>query len=107
LKEEGRRFYAGKYKQHFDGLFNNVGDFFKSIADDPLNQRWGLTSSSHMIVADSWSRLGQDWARLMKDLLFDSDGSLTFKPHLWKDVRTVIVPALAGQVRDVRQTLSN
>ncbi|EIN05339.1 hypothetical protein PUNSTDRAFT_106990 [Punctularia strigosozonata HHB-11173 SS5] len=81
LKEDGRRFYDDKYKQHFDHLFRNIGDFFKAMGDDPLNKRFG-----------------QDWASLTKDLLFDSDGSLKFKPHLWRDIRTVIAPALVDQV---------
>jgi len=30
--------------------------------------------------------------------LFDSDGNLTFKPHLWGDIRRVIIPALITHV---------
>ena len=51
------------------------------MGDDPLN-----------------ARFGQDWARLTKDLLFDSEGSLKFKPELWNDVRKVIVPTLIDQI---------
>ncbi|KAH9925978.1 uncharacterized protein B0H18DRAFT_1085153 [Fomitopsis serialis] len=32
---------------------------------------------------------GTDWARLTKDLLFDGEGSLKFKPELWMDIRKV------------------
>jgi Family of unknown function (DUF5923) len=43
-------------------------------------------------------RFGEDWARLTKDLLFDSEGSLKFKPELWSDIRKVIVPTLVDKV---------
>lgn len=51
------------------------------MGEDPLNKRFG-----------------EDWARLTKDLLFDSEGSLKFKPHLWTDIRRVILPTLISQV---------
>ena len=44
------------------------------------------------------ARFGQDWARLTKDLLFDSEGSLKFKPELWRDIRKVILPAVIDKV---------
>ena len=43
-------------------------------------------------------QFGEDWARLTRDLLFDSEGSLKFKPHLWNDIRKVILPQLIEQV---------
>jgi hypothetical protein len=61
----GRHFYDGKYKKHFDNLFSSVGDGFKATGEDPTNKRFG-----------------GDWARLTKDPLFDSEGSLKFKPDL-------------------------
>jgi len=81
LKEIGREFYDGKYKGHFDHLFDSIGTWFKAMGDDPLNQQFG-----------------QDWARLTKDLLFDSEGKLQFKPHLWNDIRKVILPQLIQHV---------
>lgn len=51
------------------------------MGDDPLNKRFG-----------------DDWARLTKDLLFDSEGSLKWKPELWMDIRKVILPSLIDQV---------
>ena len=81
LRESGRRFYDDKYKTHFDRLFNTVGDWFKAMADDPLNKRFG-----------------DDLARLTRDLLFDSEGSLKFKPDLWLDIRKHILPTLVEQV---------
>jgi len=44
------------------------------------------------------ARFGEDWARLTKDLLFDSEGSLKFKTHLWDDIRKVILPTIISQV---------
>lgn len=51
------------------------------MGDDQLNQRFG-----------------QDWARLTKDLLFDSEGELKFKPELWRDIRKVILPAVIDKI---------
>ena len=81
LRESGRQFYDGKYKNHFDNMFNSVSTFFRAMSEDPLNKRFG-----------------DDWARLTKDLLFDSEGSLKFKQDLWMDVRKVILPTLVDQV---------
>ena len=81
LRESGRQFYDGKYKGHFDNLFNSIGTFFKAMGNDPLNVRFG-----------------EDWARLTRDLLFDSEGGLKFKPELWNDVRKVILPTLVDKV---------
>lgn len=53
------------------------------MADDPLNQRFA-----------------GDWARLTRDLLFDSEGNLQFKKQLWEDVRNVILPTLVDKVRN-------
>ncbi|KAF8060656.1 hypothetical protein FPV67DRAFT_301524 [Lyophyllum atratum] len=81
LRDDGRQFYDGKYKEHFDRLFNSTGDWFKAMGEDPINRRFG-----------------EDWARLTKDLLFDSEGSLKFKSDLWNDIRKVILPQLVDKV---------
>jgi len=81
LRESGRRFYDDRYKTHFDNLINRTGDFFRAMGDDPLNKRFG-----------------EDWARLTRNLLFDSEGSLKWKPELWMDIRKVILPSLIDQV---------
>lgn len=82
LRESGRQFYDGKYKNHFDNLFSTIGNWFGQMGEDPLNKRFGA-----------------DWARLTKDLLFDDQGGLKFKPALWDDIRKVILPTLIDQVR--------
>ena len=89
LREDGRRFYDDKYKGHFDNLINRTGDWFRAMGDDPLNKRFG-----------------EDWARLTHDLLFDSEGSLKWKPELWMDIRKVILPSLIDRVRLSLQHLS-
>jgi len=50
------------------------------------------------------ARFGEDWNRLTKDLLFTEDGSLAYKPHLWTDVRKVIVPQLVERIGYVVST---
>ncbi|KZT00359.1 uncharacterized protein LAESUDRAFT_732384 [Laetiporus sulphureus 93-53] len=81
LMDTGRQFYDGKYQGHFNNLFSSLTDWFTAFGEDPLNQRFG-----------------NDWARLTKDLLFDSEGSLKFKPELWMDVRKVILPTVVDEV---------
>ncbi|KAI0279401.1 hypothetical protein BGY98DRAFT_968754 [Russula aff. rugulosa BPL654] len=81
VRESGRRFYSEKYKAHFDRLFDSIGTWFSSMGEDPLNKRFG-----------------DDWARLTRDLLFDSEGSLKFKPELWMDIRKVILPSIVDRV---------
>jgi hypothetical protein len=82
LRESGRKFYDDKYKSHFDNVFSSVGNWFKAMGEDPLNKRFG-----------------EDWARLTRDLLFDSEGSLKFKADVWNDIRKVILPTLVDKVR--------
>ena len=82
IRESGRRFYSDKYKAHFDRLFDMIGTWFSAMGDDPLNKRFG-----------------DDWAHLTRDLLFDSEGSLKFKPDLWMDIRKVILPSIVDRVR--------
>ncbi|KII83317.1 hypothetical protein PLICRDRAFT_180576 [Plicaturopsis crispa FD-325 SS-3] len=81
LRESGRQFYEGTYKAHFDNLFESVGAWFGAMGEDKLNRRFG-----------------EDWARLTRDLLFDAEGSLKFKPDLWNDIRKVILPTLIDKV---------
>ncbi|TRM64115.1 hypothetical protein BD626DRAFT_547830 [Schizophyllum amplum] len=81
LRETGRQFYDGKYKNHFDGVFTAFANFGRAMGDDRLN-----------------ARFGQDWARLTKDLLFDSEGRLAFKPELWNDIRRTILPSIVDKV---------
>ncbi|KAH7912681.1 hypothetical protein BJ138DRAFT_1147826 [Hygrophoropsis aurantiaca] len=81
LRESGRKFWDDKYKSHFDNLFASTGNWFSAMGEDSLNKRFG-----------------EDWARLTRDLLFDSEGSLKFKPDLWSDIRKVILPTLVNQV---------
>lgn len=44
-------------------------------------------------------RFGEDWARLTKNLLFDSEGSLAFKSELWQDIRKVFLPKIVDMVK--------
>ena len=81
VRDSGRQFYSEKYKAHFDRLFDSIGTWFSSMGEDPLNKRFS-----------------DDWARLTRDLLFDSEGSLKFKPELWMDIRKVILPSIVDRV---------
>ncbi|ORX38560.1 hypothetical protein BD324DRAFT_578011 [Kockovaella imperatae] len=81
LQESGKEFFTEKYKGHQEKLFNEIQAWFTALAEDPLNQR-----------------LGDDVKRLTKDLLFNSEGNLTFKPKLWNDIRHTILPTLIKQI---------
>lgn len=81
LQQQGRKFFEHKYKGHFDNFGNQVQRFFVSMGEDPLNVRFG-----------------EDWKRLVKDLLFNAEGNLEFKPKLWNDIRRVVLPTLIQQI---------
>lgn len=81
LRENSKGFFNERYKGHREQFTNEVQRFFQSYADDRLNQQ-----------------LGEDFKRLFKGLALDGDGNLTIKPHLWNDIRSVIIPQLARQV---------
>jgi hypothetical protein len=82
LNASGCKFYDDKYKAHFDNVFSTVGDRFKAMGDDKLNQPFG----EHCV-------------KLTRDLLFDSEGSLKFKPKLWGDIRMLMLLMLVDKVR--------
>ncbi|WWC71598.1 uncharacterized protein I206_105556 [Kwoniella pini CBS 10737] len=81
LKEDGKSFFTDKYKGHQERLFDELQVWFTAFNDDPLNRR-----------------LGEDIKRFTKDLLFNSEGNLTFKPKLWNDVRNVLLPTFIRQI---------
>ncbi|KZO93654.1 hypothetical protein CALVIDRAFT_539829 [Calocera viscosa TUFC12733] len=81
LIDDGKGFFDNKYKSHKDNLFDQIQAWFVAFGDDRLNKRFG-----------------EDWSRLTKDILFDDEGNLQFKPHLWNDIRSVILPQIIDQV---------
>ena len=81
LNEDGKKFFTEKYKGHQQRLFDEIQLWFTAMADDPLNLRFG-----------------DDWKRLTKDLLFNEEGNLQFKPRLWNDIRNEILPMVIKQI---------
>lgn len=51
-----------------------------------------------MPLTDRSCRIGSNFATLAKDLFFDGDGNLKFKPELWADIRQHIIPGFIEQV---------
>ena len=43
-------------------------------------------------------RIGNNFAQLTKDLLFDGEGNLKFKPALWADVRQKVIPGFIEEL---------
>ena len=39
LRDTGRQFYGDKYRDHFDNLFNSVGEWFKAMGEDPVRHQ--------------------------------------------------------------------
>ncbi|RXK41203.1 hypothetical protein M231_01608 [Tremella mesenterica] len=81
LRDKGKSFFTDKYRGHWDTLADEIKAWFQAMGEDPLNVRFG-----------------DDWKRLTKDLLFNEEGNLEFKPHLWSDIRTVILPTVIRQI---------
>jgi len=81
LVDDGKYFFEDKYKGHQHALSDELELWFTALADDPLNQR-----------------LGEDVKRLTKDLLFNEEGNLTFKPKLWNDIRMHFLPSLIERI---------
>ncbi|CDS81922.1 uncharacterized protein SPSC_00104 [Sporisorium scitamineum] len=88
LAESGKKFFVaadgcsqGKYVPHKDALFREITHFAKQMNNDPLNRK-----------------LGDNIQQLTKDLFLNSEGGLTFKPHLWSDIRDPILPELLSHV---------
>ncbi|KAK0522256.1 hypothetical protein OC842_006516 [Tilletia horrida] len=88
LRESGKKFFVaaegrdtGKYVPHKDQLFKEIEVFFKGMAEDPLNVKFG-----------------EAWKRLVFDLFLSADGKPTWKPHLWSDIRDPILPQLLQHV---------
>ena len=73
LRDQGRQFFDTKYKSHKDALFGSVQSWFRAWAGDPLNKR-----------------LGDDISLLYKDLLFDDEGNLAYKPHVSLSARVKV-----------------
>ncbi|KAJ7142078.1 hypothetical protein C8R43DRAFT_1131072 [Mycena crocata] len=78
---ELRAFYYDNYRGHFEAVIDAAAEWFKSIAEDPLNKA-----------------LVQDFARLTRHLLSDAEGNLQFERELWEDARGVILPNFVDKV---------
>ncbi|TXT08906.1 hypothetical protein VHUM_03034 [Vanrija humicola] len=82
LEKRARSFFeTGKYRDSWNALWNNFVDFTKGFHEDQLNRQFA-----------------DDWKRLTKDLAYDTNGKLALKPHLWKDIRHQILPAIIHHI---------
>jgi hypothetical protein len=88
LQTEGKKFFTGrseheqgKYQPHAERFWDEVKSFFLAMGDDPVNKEFG----------EKWHKLG-------RDIFFNSEGKVTFKPHLWDDIRDPILPQLLRHV---------
>lgn len=81
FKDEAKHFFDERYQSQRQRISDEAQYWLEGWKADPLNRQF----------VDGWSRLA-------KDLLFDQNGSLTWKSGLWRDIRTVILPEILEQV---------
>jgi len=81
LNNKGKRFFDERYRSHREDLFNSIEEFAYAYNEDPLNKK-----------------LGEDVKKTIKMLLYNSDGGITYKPHLISDLRHIIIPQVLGKV---------
>lgn len=80
LRESGKQFWDEKYRGHREDLFESIEDFAHAYNEDPLNKK-----------------LGVDIKNLIKSLLYNKEGGLTYKSHLVSDIRHIILPEVIGK----------
>ncbi|KAF9521084.1 hypothetical protein BS47DRAFT_1357029 [Hydnum rufescens UP504] len=83
----------GQWFRELDAFVRYV---ISSKRNTDANPAWFLARPDDPLDKD----FREDWRRLTKDLLFAEDGSLSFKPHLWTDIRKVIIPQLGYIMKD-------
>ncbi|PYH91495.1 hypothetical protein BO71DRAFT_443170 [Aspergillus ellipticus CBS 707.79] len=84
LTDHGRYLLRERYRDHTDRIFDEIKFIGDQFNRDPHNKVFG----------DSVQRLFEDLGR-------DSSGNMSFKKHLLKDIRDVILPGLFENVRYV------
>lgn len=84
LSDHGRYLLRDRYKDHTDNILDEIRFIGKQFAEDPLNKAFGNSME-----------------KLFNDLGRDSNGNVSFKKHLLRDIRDVILPATFENVRYV------
>ena len=84
LYDKGRYLLRERYRSHSDKIIDEIKFIADQFDKDPLNQ--GLANS---------------FQKLFYDLGHDAGGSQTFKPHLLRDLRDIIIPGIFENVRYV------
>lgn len=84
LYEKGRYLVRERYRTHTDRIIDEIKFLADQYDKDPQNKAF----------ADSIQKL-------FKDLGRDAEGKVTFKPHLLKDLRDIILPGIFENVRYV------
>lgn len=84
LSDHGRYLLRERYRDHTDRILDEVKFIGDQFAQDPQNKAFGEAVE-----------------RLFTDLGRDSSGNVSFKPHLLKDLRDVILPGIFENVRYV------
>jgi hypothetical protein len=75
LYDHGRHLLRGKYRSHTDRILDEIKFFGNQFDEDPMNREFRASVE-----------------RLFHDLGNDESGSMAWKPHLLKDVTSVILP---------------
>ncbi|KAL1997027.1 hypothetical protein VTN49DRAFT_7892 [Thermomyces lanuginosus] len=84
LYDQGRYLLRERYRSHTDRIVNEIKFLASQFNEDPQNQAFR-----------------QSVEKLLKDLGQDPSGRAQFKPHLVKDIFSVIIPQLFEGIRHV------
>jgi hypothetical protein len=84
LYDDGRYLLRDRYRGHTDGVVDEVKFIGGQFKEDPQNKAFG----------DAMEKLFSDFGQ-------DQNGNVKFKPHLVKDITSVILPTIFEEVRYV------
>ena len=84
LYDDGRYLLRDRYRDHTDRVVNEVKFLGSQFREDPQNRAF----------SDAMEKLFNDFGQ-------DQNGNVKFKPHLVKDITSVILPTIFEEVRYV------
>ncbi|KAI9140957.1 hypothetical protein BKA69DRAFT_1125317 [Paraphysoderma sedebokerense] len=82
LIERGRDIMTRNYQRDTDRLVREMNGFMTAYSSDPVT-----------------TALAENMRHITNDLMYDSEGNMTFKAELFNDFRNVILPALVKELR--------
>lgn len=87
LRSDGKGFFSERYRPHRERWTNAVEHWFRAcMCPSRASHALDLADEKPFIDADDPLNVqfGEDVKRLTKQLALDSEGKMTYKPHLWQ-----------------------